>query len=76
MTGKNGGTKMKKQSIREYAEMVGFEIVGKLTRKVEKLEHFDYCKGKMIVKNTVYWQDEAGNTYTSGCIVTKEGAVV
>lgn len=63
-------------TIREYANQNGFEIVGKLTKKVEKREVFDYAKGDMATKSTVYWEDEAGNTYTNGCIVTSDGTVI
>lgn len=64
------------KSIREYAAENGFEIVGKLTRKVDKKEEFDYCKGTMKVVSVIYWEDEAGNTYTKDCIVTADGAVI
>lgn len=63
-------------SIREYAKENGFEIVGKLTKKVDKVEKFNYAKGEMETKSTVYWVDEAGNTYTKDCIVTADGAVI
>ena len=64
------------KTIREYAAENGFEIVGKLTRKNEKHEVFDYAKGKVVTKSVVYWEDEAGNTYTPGCIVTLDGMVI
>ena len=64
------------KTIREYAEMNGFEIVGKLTRKVGKKERFNYLKGEMETVSTVYWEDEAGNTYTKNCITTVDGAVI
>lgn len=63
-------------TIREYAKANGFEIVGKLTRKVDKKEVFNYLKGKNEVKSTVYWVDEAGNSYTKYCICTVDGAVI
>ena len=63
-------------TIREYAEQSGFKIIGKLTKKVSKVERFNYAKGEMETKNTVYWEDEAGNTYTKYCIVTADGAVI
>lgn len=63
-------------SIREYAKENGFEIVGKLTRKVSKKEEFNKVKGQMETISTVYWEDEAGNTYTKGCIVTADGEVI
>lgn len=61
---------------RDYAKSVGFEVIGKLTKKVSKVEKFNYSKGEIEVKSTVYWEDEAGNTYTPGCIVTADGAVI
>lgn len=64
------------KTIREYAKEVGFEIVGKLTRKVSKAEKFNWAKGEMETVSTIYWEDEAGNTYTKGCIVTADGAVI
>lgn len=63
-------------TIREYAEANGFEIVGKLTRKVDKKEVFNYLKGEMEVKSTLYWEDEVGNTYTKDCICTADGSVI
>ena len=63
-------------TIREYAKENGFEIIGKLTRKVSKKESFNMVKGEMETISTVYWEDEAGNTYTKGCIVTADGDVI
>ena len=64
------------KTIREYAEENGFEIIGKLTRKVSKTEKFNLVKGEMETISTIYWEDEAGNTYTKDCIVTADGAVI
>ena len=64
------------KTIREYAAENGFEIVGKLTRKVSKSEKFNMVKGELETISTVYWEDEAGNTYTKGCIVTADGDVI
>lgn len=64
------------KSIREYAEECGFEIVGKLTRKVEARTKWDWAKGEEVVEKIIYWEDEAGNTYTKGCIVTADGDVI
>jgi hypothetical protein len=64
------------KSIREYAAENGFEIVGKLTRKVDKREKFNIVNGEMETVSTIYWEDEAGNTYTKGCITTADGAVI
>lgn len=63
-------------SIRQYAAENGFEIVGKLTRKVSKVEKFNMVKGEMETISTVYWEDEAGNEYTKNCIVTVDGDVI
>ena len=62
--------------IREYAEAHGFVIVGKLVRKVEKRERYNFLTGEFELKSTVFWEDEAGNTYTPNCIVTVEGDVI
>ena len=64
------------KTIREYAAENGFEIVGKLTRKVSKQEKWNWNKGEMEIVSTVYWKDEAGNTYTKGCIITVDGDVI
>lgn len=64
------------KTIREYAAENGFEIVGKLTRKVSKQEKWSWDKGEMETISTVYWEDEAGNTYTKGCIITADGDVI
>ena len=64
------------KTIREYAAENGFEIVGKLTRKVSKTEKWNWNKGEMETVSTIYWVDEAGNEYTKNCIVTIDGAVI
>lgn len=64
------------QTIRQYAEENGFEIVGKLTRKVSKREEFDWNTGEMKTTSIIYWVDEAGNEYSKNCIVTTDGAVI
>lgn len=64
------------KTIREYAKANGFEIVGKLTRKVEKREVFNYYNGEMEIKSVVFWEDDAGNTYTKNCICTADGVVI
>lgn len=64
------------KTIREYAAENGFEIIGKLTRKVYKTEKWNWNKGEMEIVSTVYWEDEAGNTYTKNCIVTADGDVI
>ena len=64
------------KTIREYAKENGFEIIGKLTRKVSKQEQFNMVKGEMETISTIYWEDEAGNTYTKGCIVTVDDEVI
>lgn len=64
------------KTIREYAAENGFEIIGKLTRKVSKTEKWNWNTGEMEIVSTVYWEDEAGNTYTKNCIVTADGDVI
>ena len=63
-------------TIRDYAKENGFEIIGKLTRKVSKQDKFNMVKGEMETISTIYWEDEAGNTYTKNCIVTADGDVI
>lgn len=65
---------------REYAMECGIEIVGKLTKKVDKTEKFNYYKGEMEIVSTVYYEDEAGTTISGSkksgwCLVTADGAV-
>ena len=61
-------------TIREYAKIVGFEIVGKLTR-FPKGETYgiDYRKQRAYI-------DEAGNEYYTDkdgcCIVTADGGII
>jgi len=61
-------------TIREYAKSVGFEIVGKLTRKVEPYG---------IDRKQRVYIDEAGNKYYPDngdacgfCIVTVDGKII
>ena len=62
---------MKVSRIREYAEMVGHEVVGKLTRHPEFEIPELGCREYM---------DEAGNEYivskTGVCIITADGGVI
>lgn len=60
-------------SIREYAKIVGFEVVGKLKRL--KNANDRYGKGYPL------WVDEAGNEYWGNseegfCIITTDGGVI
>lgn len=64
------------KTFREYAKEHDFEIVGKLTRKVSKIAKFNWAKGEMETISTVYWEDEAGNTYAGDCICTADGEVI
>lgn len=64
-------------TIREYAKRVGFEIVGKLTKKVITREEYDYASGEYTEKRIVFYIDGSGNEYhkekNSVCIITAEG---
>lgn len=65
---------------REYAKECGIELVGKLTKKVNTYEDFDYGKGEMVIKKDIYWADEVGNTLTKGkkggwCLITVDDDV-
>ena len=61
-------------TIREYAKIVGFEIVGKLTR-FPKGETYGIDNRKQRA-----YIDEAGNEYYSDkdcfCIVTADGGII
>ena len=68
-------------NIREYANSIGFEIIGKLTRcsKLEKSYNYDLEKYERVSKRV--YIDEADNVYHVGftggfCIVTPDGVVI
>ena len=68
-------------SIREYANSIGFEVIGKLTRcsKLEKSYNYDLEKYERVSKRV--YMDEADNVYHVGfdngiCIITADGAVI
>lgn len=63
------------KAIRDYAASKGFAIIGKLTRKVAKDRRYNIERGKMEFVRSVYWEDEAGNAYTSTHIITPKGDV-
>lgn len=63
-------------SIREYAESVGFKIIGKLRRMPDKFYGLQYSRCK-------WYMDDAGNEYYPGdigtslcCIVTADGRII
>lgn len=64
---------------REYAKECGVELVGKLTKKVDEHEEFNYYKGEFEIKKTVYWIDEVGNELSKEngiwCLTTADGDV-
>lgn len=65
---------------REYAKSVGFEVVGKLARRVTKHSKYDVTKGDVIDINVVFYIDEAENEYhkvkNDWCIITADGACI
>lgn len=67
-------------TIREYAKSVGFEIVGKLTRRPEWEYTRDDFTGEKKHSGCKHYSDEGGNEYISGksgvCIVTADDAVI
>ena len=67
-------------TIREYAKSVGFEIVGKLTRRPEWEYTTDDFTGEKKHSGFKHYSDEGGNEYISGkngcCIVTADGAII
>lgn len=65
-----------KMTVREYAKMVGFEVVGKLHRMPDR----PYGIGN---GSYPWYMDDAGNEYlmcdnevSPGCIVTADGKVI
>ena len=48
---------------RQYAQSVGFEVAGKLTKKVTEDRKWSYAEAREKVVKTVFYEDEAGNTY-------------
>lgn len=62
--------------IREYAEKVGHEVVGKLTRHPELERPIDEYSPRLHR----FYMDEAGNEYlvskTGVCIIDAEGGVI
>lgn len=65
---------------REYAKECGVELVGKLTKKVSKVEKFNYVKGIVEVISTVFYIDEAGTEITGSkkdgwCLTTADGDI-
>lgn len=66
--------------IREYAKSVGFEIVGRLTRRPEWEHTRDGFTGEMKHSGCKHYSDEGGNEYITGgggvCIVTADGGVI
>ena len=64
--------------IREYAEQIGFEIVGKLTRRAE-WEYKEQWDGSKKHSGTKSYSDEAGNVYhvcpNGVCIVDADGDI-
>lgn len=67
-------------NIRQYAKAVGFEIVGKLTRRPEWDYTRDWFTGEMKHSGFKHYADEGGNVYISGkglvCIVTADDAII
>ena len=62
-------------TVREYAESIGFEVVGKLRRLP------DGSYGREGKKHSPLWVDEAGNEYWGDmnggyCIITADGGVI
>lgn len=67
-------------NIRQYAKVVGFEIVGKLTHRPEWEYTRDGFTGEMKHSGFKHYADEGGNEYISGkghvCIVTADDAII
>lgn len=67
-------------TIREYAQSVEHEVVGKLTRKPEYECNTDAMTGERIHSGYKHYSDEANNEYIVGkkgiCIITADGDVI
>ena len=67
-------------TIREYANKVGHEIVGKLTRRPEWEYQTNGYTGETKHSGFKHYSDEGGNEYIRGkddvCIVTADGGVI
>lgn len=66
--------------IRDYAKFVGFEIIGKLTRRPSWEYIKDISTGEEYHSGRRHYSDEAGNEYITGrgecCIVTADGSTI
>lgn len=67
-------------AIREYAQKVGFKIIGKLTRHPEREWNINYMTGEKYYIGAKIYSDEAGNEYYISkkgvCIVTADDGVI
>lgn len=65
--------------VRQYAKQVGFEIIGKLTRRPEYEYDTDYY-GNRVHSGCKTYEDEAKNIYHTSkkgiCIVTADDEVI
>lgn len=50
-------------TIRQFAKENGIEIVGRLKKKSCEDEVFNYRTCEYMTEKTIYWEDEAGNTF-------------
>lgn len=65
---------------REYAKVVGVEVVGKLTKKVITHERYDIKKDGFVEVKLSFYIDEAGNEFHKEngewCIITADGGCI
>lgn len=65
---------------REYAKAVGFEIIGKLTKRVITHERYDIEKDNFVEAKMVFYIDEAENEFhkekNEWVIITADGGVI
>lgn len=68
------------KNIRKYAEQVGHQVAGKLTRRPEWEYKMDSFTGEKKHSGCRHYSDEGGNEYIVGktgiVIVDAEGAVI
>ena len=54
-------------TILQFAKDNGIEIVGRLSKKSCDDEVFNYRTCEYVTEKTIYWEDEAGNTFQKEC---------
>ena len=65
---------------REYAKVIGIEIIGKLTKKVVTHEEYDVKKDEFVEAKISFYVDEVGNEFHKvkgeWLIITADGGCI